>query len=102
MGLRGVRKGPPVKPGVKRRSWANLAHSAPLRTCFGWGVREISNFKLQIANLAMVQVRQIPSYIICGSIRCGRLKSEGFGDGCTGLGALPSPSLQQAQAGRCA
>jgi len=39
----------------------------------------------------VVQVRQIPSYIICGSKRCGSLKSEGFGDGSTALGALPSP-----------
>ena len=43
-------------------------------------------------NWAMVQVRQIPIYVVCGSIWCGSLKSEGFGDGCTTLGALPSPS----------
>ena len=36
--------------GMTRTGDGNLAHSAPLRTCFGWGVREISNFKLQIAN----------------------------------------------------
>ncbi len=54
------------------------------------------------AFLGMVQLRQIPSYIVCGSVWCGSLKSEGFGDGCTALGALPSPSLRQAQAGRCA
>ena len=30
--------------------------------------------------------------IICGFIGCGSLKSEGFGDGYTVLGALPSPS----------
>jgi hypothetical protein len=49
----------------------------------GWPVGEF---------FGMVQVRQIPSCIICGSIRCGSLKSEGFGDGCTALGVLPSPS----------
>ena len=36
--------------GMTRTGDGNLAHSAPLRTCFGWGVREISNWKLQIAN----------------------------------------------------
>ena len=40
----------------------------------------------------MVKISQIPGNIICGSIQCGSLKSEGFGDGCTALGALPSPS----------
>jgi len=38
---------PGTGPGAKRGSWANLAHSAPLRTCFGWGVRKrISDLRL--------------------------------------------------------
>jgi len=36
--------------GMTKTGDGNLAHSAPLRTCFGWGVREISNFKFQIAD----------------------------------------------------
>jgi len=35
------------KLGMRRTGDGNLAHSAPLRTCFGWGVRGISNFRLQ-------------------------------------------------------
>jgi len=35
---------------------------------------------------------QILGNIIGGCIGCGSLKSEGFGDGCTAFGALPSPS----------
>ena len=44
------------------------------------------------ALLGVVQISQIPGNIICGSIRCGSLKSEGFGDGCAALRVLPSPS----------
>jgi hypothetical protein len=36
----GVRneEAPPTGGGANQRSWGNLAHSASLRTCFGWGV----------------------------------------------------------------
>jgi len=37
--------------GMTRTGDGNLAHSAPLRTCFGWGVREISNCRLQISDI---------------------------------------------------
>ena len=44
------------------------------------------------AKIGLVQISQIPGNISCGFAGCGILKSEGFGDGCTALGALPSPS----------
>jgi hypothetical protein len=40
----------------------------------------------------MVQISQIPGNTICGFMACGSLKSEGFGDGYTAFGVLPSPS----------
>ena len=40
----------------------------------------------------MVQISQIPGNTICGFVGCGSHKSEGFGDGCTALRVLPSPS----------
>jgi hypothetical protein len=34
--------------GVSRKFRRNLAHSAPLRTCFGWGVRR-SDYPFDVA-----------------------------------------------------
>jgi len=39
----------------------------------------MSSHAFPFAILGMVQVRQVPSYIVCGSIRCGSLIPWGWG-----------------------
>jgi len=44
--------------GMTRTGDGNLAHSAPLRTCFGWGVRKwISDLRFKIRSFDSPAVR---------------------------------------------